>query len=391
MSQPAKANSAPRTLQDKLGAILAAPLGRPDGAEELLAQVARLPVLVDEPPLQAARTALRNLAAAGLLRHAVMQPGQARVSVATLCLLRSALGYVSPLYDLMFAMQGLGSYGAMASGSAPDGFAAGVTAGEIICGIGLTEPGAGSDVSQIATRAVPSEGGGYVVDGDKVFISNAGVATHLVLYARTDDHPKKGLTALLLPMNTPGVEVEPMQLLCDDHVIGRVQLRGVRLPAELRLGAEGQGMSLAMQTLELFRPTVGAAAVGMARRALDEALEYTQWRQQFGQQLSAMQATQLSLAEMATDCEAAALLVQRAAQLAESGQPLGSASSMAKLFATEAAQRVVDRAVQLGGGQALVRGHVLERLYRDVRALRIYEGTSEIQKLIISRHLLRGG
>jgi acyl-CoA dehydrogenase len=375
-------------LTDKLAAVLAAPLGRPAEAAELLAQVARLPALAEESPEHAARTALGHLATAGLLHHAVARPGQVGVSVPTLGLLRAALAYVSPLYDLMFAMQGLGSYGALASGSAPEGFAAAVGAGEAVCGIALTEPGAGSDVSLIATRAERESDGSYRLDGEKIFISNAGIATHLVLYARTDVHPKKGLSAFLLPMSTPGVSVEPVQFLCDDHVIGRVRLIGVRLPSEARLGVEGQGMSLAMQTLELFRPTVGAAAVGMARRALDEAIAYTQQRQQFGQALAAMQATQLALAEMATDCEAAALLVQRA-QLADSGLPLGSASSMAKLFATEAAQRVVDRAVQLGGGQALVRGHILERLYRDVRALRIYEGTSEIQKLIIARHLLR--
>lgn len=378
-----------RSLPDRLADILAAPLGLPSDVTGLLDVVARLPALVEDAPHAAAKTALSHLAASGLLQYAVPQAGAESAFVPRLCVLRAALGYLSPLYDLMFAMQGLGSYGAIRSGSAPAGFVDGVVSGDAICGIGLTEPGAGSDVSQIATRAERTGDGGYRIDGDKVFISNAGVATHLVLYARTDAHPKKGLTAFLLPMDTPGVTVEPMQLLCDDHVIGRVLLHGVCVPDAARLGAEGQGMTLAMQTLEVFRPTVGAAAVGMARRALDEAIDYSQRRQQFGQALSSFQATQLALAEMATDCEAAALLVQRAAQLASDGQPLGSRSSMAKLFATEAAQRVVDRAVQLGGGQALIRGHVLERLYRDVRALRIYEGTSEIQKLIISRHLLR--
>jgi acyl-CoA dehydrogenase len=378
-----------RPLRDRLADILAAPLGLPADVAELLAQVERLPPLSEQAPIAAAQTALSHLAASGLLRYAVPQQGNEQAFVPRLCVLRAALGYLSPLYDLMFAMQGLGSYGAIRSGAAPSGFVDGVVSGQTICGIGLTEPGAGSDVSQIATRAVRSDDGSYVIDGDKVFISNAGVATHLVLYARTDAHPKKGLTAFLLPMDTAGVTVEPMQLLCDDHVIGRVLLRSVRLPDSARLGTEGQGMTLAMQTLEVFRPTVGAAAVGMARRAFDEAIDHSQRRKQFGQALASLQATQLALAEMATDCEAAALLVQRAAQLACDGQSLGSRSSMAKLFATEAAQRVVDRAVQLGGGQALVRGHVLERLYRDVRALRIYEGTSEIQKLIISRHLLR--
>lgn len=383
--------TSPRSLLDRLADILAAPLGRPSDVTALLDLVARLPALAEEEPVSAAKTALSHLAAVGLLRYAVPQVGVEQAFVPRLCVLRAALSYRSPLYDLMFAMQGLGSFGAIRSGLAPAGFVDGVVSGRAICGIGLTEPGAGSDVSLIATQAERTSDGSYRIDGDKVFISNAGVATHLVLYARTGAHPKKGLTAFLLPMDTPGVTVEPMQLLCDDHVIGSVRLRGVCLPDAARLGAEGQGMTLAMQTLEVFRPTVGAAAVGMARRALEEAIDYSQRRHQFGQALSSLQATQLALAEMATDCEAAALLVQRAAQLAADGLPLGCASSMAKLFATEAAQRVVDRAVQLGGGQALVRGHVLERLYRDVRALRIYEGTSEIQKLIISRHLQREG
>lgn len=384
------APSSPPPLIDQLAAILPSPLGQVANAHALLTQIAELPAIhFGLSPMEAAQTALANLAQAGLLRHAVPTSGTTRVSVAALCLVRAALAYVSPLYDLMFAMQGLGSYGAFLSGTAPADFADLVAKGRAICGVGLTEPGAGSDVSQIATTAQRTEDGDFVLDGEKTLISNAGLATHLCFYARTGIHPKKGLSAFLLPMDTPGITVEPMQLLCDDHVIGRVRLREVHLPASALLGSEGQGMQLAMQTLEVFRPTVGAAALGMARRALDEALLHTRTRQQFGQPLSSFQATQLAIAEMATDCEAAALLVQRAAQLGDEGQSLGSASSMAKLFATEAAQRVVDRAVQLGGGQALERGHVLERLYRDVRALRIYEGTSEIQKLIIARHLLR--
>lgn len=380
------------SLLAKLEQILASPLGQPDSRGPLLETIARLPALpTGLTPEQAAQRALSNLAAAGLLQHAVPQTSQksVRVSVRALCLIRSALAYISPLYDLMFAMQGLGSYGVFLSGGAPADFAEAVSTGRAICGVGLTEPVAGSDVSQIATTAQQLSDGSFVLDGEKTLISNAGIATHLCFYARTSSHPKKGLSAFLLPMDTPGITIEPMRLLCDDHVIGKVRLSGVKLPAAALLGAEGQGMTLAMQTLEVFRPTVGAAALGMARRALDEALAHTKTRQQFGQPLSAFQATQLALAEMATDCEAAALLIQRAAQLGDAEQSLGTAGSMAKLYATEAAQRVVDRAVQLGGGQALERGHVLELLYRDVRALRIYEGTSEVQKLIIARHLLR--
>jgi len=362
--------------------------------ESLLERVAGLPDLLDGA--SSARDALAALAAAGLLGECVPRPYGGvcdPISIRSLCLLRAALAYRSPLYDLMFAMQGLGSHAVVLGGSDSQkaAFLPGVAQGTAICGLALTETEAGSDLSAIRTAALRQPDGSYTLDGEKVFISNAGLATHYVLYGRTAPHPKGGLTAFLLPAPTEGLQIEPMRLLCDDHPIGRLRLRGVRLPASARIGAEGQGMELALSTLTRFRPSVGAAAVGMARRSLDETLEHVQGRQQFGQPLSSFQATQLAIAEMATDCTGAALLVQHAAYLLDSGadEQAATASAMAKLAATEMAQRVVDRALQLHGGKGLLAGSVIERLYRDVRALRIYEGTSEIQKLIITRQLLR--
>ena len=378
-----------------------ADLGVPRAA--LLHSVASLDIPDPEPSPQAI---VAQLAQAGLLAYAVPAadavPGH-ELSIRALCLLRAALAYRSPLYDLMFVMQGLGSHAVVQAGSAQQRseYLPRVASGHALAALALTEPEAGSDLSGIRTRAQKQADGSYRIDGEKVFISNAGLATHYVLYARTGEHPKRGLSAFLLPAETAGVQTQPLRLLCDDHPIGRVLLHGVVLPDSARIGEEGHGMSLALGTLSRFRPTVGAAAVGMAARALDEAVAHVRARQQFGQPLASFQATQLRLAEMATELCAAALLVQHAAQRLDvpclsdgsdasrsHAEPAGAESAMAKLFATEMAQRVVDAALQLHGGSGLLAGTVIERLYRDVRALRIYEGTSEIQKLIIARSLL---
>lgn len=372
----------------RLSELLPAGPGELPQRRALLEAVAGLQVTEGDPG-----AAVAGLAAAGLLGQSVAQHGS--LSIRSLCVVRAALAYRSPLYDLMFVMQGLGSHAVAVAGSQEqrDWLLPRAAAGTVICALALTEPEAGSDLAGIRTSARQLADGDYVLDGEKVFISNAGLADSHVLYARTGEHPKRGLTAFLLPRDTAGLEVTPMRLLCDDHPIGRLVLRGVRLPQSARIGEEGQGMALALGTLEHFRPSVGAAAIGMAGRALDEAIAHVSRRQQFGQPLSGFQATQMALAEMATECTAAALLVQHAAQLLDSkSDALGSAamaSAMAKLAATEMAQRVVDRSLQLHGGSGLLAGSPIERLYRDVRALRIYEGTSEIQKLIIARHLLR--
>lgn len=365
--------------------------------QALLDAVASLP----EPPggSLSPREALSHLAGAGLLRECVpaAHGGVAeRVELRALCTIREALAYRDPLYDLMFAMQGLGSYPVTLAGTEAQRRALlpAIASGEAIGAFALTEPQAGSDLSMIATAARRA-GDGHVLSGDKTFISNAGLASAYVLFARTGEDPGSGrarLSAFLVPADAPGLSITPMRLLCGDHPIGGLHLREVALPESARIGEEGGGMSLALRTLDHFRASVGAAAIGMARRALDEAVRRTRERVQFGKPLSAHQATQMALGEMAAALEGAALLVERAAYLVDArpGERATPHSAMAKLQATEVAQAVIDRALQLHGGSGLVEGCVTERLYREIRALRIYEGTSEIQKLVIAREILQG-
>jgi acyl-CoA dehydrogenase len=261
-----------------------------------------------------------------------------------------------------------------------------VARGEAICAFAITEPEAGSDVSSVATRAVRNSDGSWRLDGEKCFISNAGIADSYVVFARTSDDKHRGLSAFLVDGSASGLSCEAMQLIAP-HPIGIVRFRDC--PAAL-LGEAGSGFTLAMQTLDHFRTSVGAAALGMARRALDETIGRVKRRKQFGKPLAEFQATQMALAEMELDVQTARLLVLQAAWAVDTtggARPLEAA--LAKLHATEAAQRVIDRAVQLHGGQGVVAGAIVERLYREVRALRIYEGTSEIQKLVIARQLLK--
>jgi acyl-CoA dehydrogenase len=313
-----------------------------------------------------------------------------RVELRDLCVLRAVLAYRSSLADTMFALQGLGSYTVTLAGSdaQKQALLPGVVNGQTICAFAVTEPEAGSDVSAMRTRATRS-GDEYVIDGVKCFISNAGIADSYVLFARTSENRHQGLSVFLVDSRANGLTIEPTELIAP-HPIGTVRLKGVRVSASTRVGDEGQGFALAMATLDFFRTSVGAAALGMAARALDEARARVKARRQFGRPLADFQATQMALAEMAVDVQAAKLLVFAAAQtIDESTAPGTVEAAMAKLFATEAAQRVVDRAVQLFGGQGVVAGCIVERLYREVRALRIYEGTSEIQKLVIGKALLR--
>jgi acyl-CoA dehydrogenase len=297
-----------------------------------------------------------------------------RAQVGELCAIREALAERSALVDTMFAMQGLGSYPITLAGG-PKERVREIAAGKKIAAFAITEPDAGSDVAGMSTRATKT-GDGFTLDGEKTFISNAGIADSYVVFAKTND----SVSAFLADARTPGLSAEPIELLAE-HPIGTLRLAGCR--AQL-LGGEGQGLKLALGTLDVFRPTVGAAACGMARRALDEAIARVKSRRQFGKPLAEFQGLQFQLADMATELEAARLLVQQAAQ-----NPGKRASAMAKLYATEAAQRIIDRALQLHGGAGLVAGSPTERLYRDIRALRIYEGTSEIQRIVIARDLLR--
>ena len=347
------------------------------------------------------RGVLRRLARAGLLRACVPKAHgglRDRVELRDLVVLRFALAERSSLADTMFAMQGLGSYAVTLAGTEAQKAALlpGAADGTLMCAFAITEPEAGSDVGAMTTRA-ERRGDGYVVSGEKCYISNAGIADRYVLFARTSDDRKRGLSAFLVEADRPGLHAESMRLL-GDHPIGKLTLSGLELPRTALIGEEGDGLSLALSTLDFFRSTVGAAAVGMAARALIEAVSRAKARRQFGKALAEFQATQLAIADIAVDVSAARLLCLDAAEAidrhressteSQLPRPLGQKAAIAKLFATEAAQRSIDRALQLWGGAGLVEGTVVERLYREVRALRIYEGTSEIQRLVIARAAL---
>lgn len=340
------------------------------------------------------REYLSLLGEAGLLRYVVAAPG-ARLDVRALCVIREALSYSSSLADLAFVMQGLGTL-AISQAASPhvrDFWLERAKEGKAIAAFALTEPEAGSDVRALQTTA-HRDGNSYILDGRKRFISNAGIADFYTVFARTGTNGGGGaeISAFIVGARVPGLRVRERLQLIAPHPIGELEFEGLRVPVENMIGAEGDGLRLALMTLNAFRPSVGAAACGMAMRALDETLAYAKWRKQFGVPLSAHQLVQEGLADMVTGIDAARLLVYRAAYLSDTrGDEKGSvrAASEAKLFATESAWRGIDRAVQIHGGNGLVRGQMVERLYRDVRALRIYEGTSEIQKLVIAKQLLR--
>lgn len=327
----------------------------------------------------------------GMLAPSAYGGDRPTVRATDLCLARDLLAYHSGLADVAFAMQGLGSYPITLAGGEEmkKKFLPRVIAGEAAATFALTEPEAGSDVSAICTLA-RRDGNGYHVSGIKRFISNSPVADVLILFASTDPTAAaKGLSAFVLEKGMKGLSVRPMELIAP-HSIGELVLEDVRVPESNRLGKEGEGFRVAMDTLALFRATVGAAAVGMARRALDEAILYAKRRVQFGRPIAEFQGLQFYLADMATELDAARLLVYRAAWKFDRGEAAGQESSMAKLHATEVAQRVIDKALQIHGGLGVVKGVMVERLYREIRALRIYEGSSEIQRLILARGLLKG-
>jgi acyl-CoA dehydrogenase len=337
-----------------------------------------------------ARHFVNLLAGAGILNYAV---AESKLDVRALCLIREALAYSSALADLAFVMQGLGTF-AMAQ-AAPDHvrefWLSRAASGKAIAAFALTEPDAGSDVSAIKTTA-RRDGETYVINGRKRFISNAGIADFYTVFARTgtreDGRPM--LSAFVVGAKMQGFSVVENMSLMAPHPIGEVAFNECRVPAEDMVGDEGDGFRLAMETLDTFRASVGAAACGMARRALDEAVYYATTRQQFGHSIAEHQLIQDKLADMVTELDAARLLVYRAAYAKDTtGGRVTREASEAKLFATEAAGRIIDSALQIHGGAGLVRGNVVERLYRDIRALRIYEGTSEIQKLVIAGQLLR--
>jgi acyl-CoA dehydrogenase len=308
------------------------------------------------------------------------------------CLMREALGEASPLADAVFALQGLGTTPILLGGTQAqkDRWLGPIAEGKVMTAFAMTEAEAGSDVAAIATTA-RHEGSGYVITGAKTLISNAGIADLYVVFASTDRAKgAKGISCFLVPASTFGLRLTRAQILSAPHPLGEIALDNCRVPADALLGAEGRGYGLGLAALDRLRPTVAAAACGMAARALTEALAHVKQRRQFGTPLAQFQLVQQKLARIATDLTAARLLTYRAAYEKDQGQErITSEAAMAKSFATEMAQRAVDDAVQLVGGRGVLANHPVERLYRAVRALRIYEGTTEIQQLIIAGELLK--
>lgn len=336
------------------------------------------------------RKLLRQLADGGWLDAAVPTERQP-LDVRTLCLSREILARHGGLADFVFAMQGLGSgpvslFGTQAQKAA---WLPRVARGEAVAAFALSEPEAGSDVAALAMTA-RRDGGDWVLDGTKTWISNGGLADFYVVFARTGEAPgARGLSAFVVPAATPGLTVAERISLIAPHPLATLRFDECRLSADALLGQPGEGFRIAMATLDVFRPTVAAAALGFARRAFDAALHRASTRELFGAPLADLQLTQAALAEMALSIDAAALLTYRAAWAKDSGQPrVTREAAMAKLFATEEAQTVIDKAVQLFGGLGVTAGHPVERLYREIRALRIYEGASEVQKVVIARQAL---
>jgi acyl-CoA dehydrogenase len=312
------------------------------------------------------------------------------VDIRSLVLIREALGYCSPLADAIFAVQGLGSYPIVLAGSDEqrERYLPAVLAGDRIGAFALTEPEAGSDVASLRTVAV-RDGDDWLISGEKTLISNVGIADHYVLFANAAPaEGRRGITAFIVESDSDGLRSaqQPMSI---DHPIGTLSFSDCRVPDTQRIGAVGEGFRIAMQTLETFRVSVGAGANGMATAALDDAIGHVRERVQFGKPLAEQQMVQADIADMATQLDAARLLVARAAYDKDvRGERAVREVAMAKMFATEAAQHIIDRAVQLHGGRGVLRTSRVEALYREIRPLRIYEGTTEIQKLIIARSLL---
>ncbi len=314
------------------------------------------------------------------------------------CLVREALAGASPLADAVFALQGLAATPLVLAGECEprQRWLGPAVRGRAMGAFAMTEPEAGSDVASLTTRAV-RDGDDYVLDGRKAFISNAGIADFYVVFAATDPGAgRRGVSAFVVPAGAPGLRFAGPQVLSSPHPLGEIELDGCRVPAAARIGEEGRGLGIGLATLDRLRPTVAAAACGMAARALGEALFHAVSRRQFGRPLADFQLVQDKLARMSTELTAARLLTYRAAWERDGGAERTTVeSAMAKAHATEAAQRIVDEAVQILGGRGVLADHPVDRLYRSVRALRIYEGTTEIQRLIIAGHLVeatrRGG
>lgn len=336
------------------------------------------------------RELVRRLAAGGWLRYAVPADTD-RLDVRSLCLIRETLARTSGLADFAFALQGLGSgpISLFGSDELRQTWLPKVASGEAIPAFALSEAEAGSDVAAMTTTA-HRDGAGYVIEGEKTWISNAGLADLYVVFCRMPELGEKGFGAFVVEASNPGLIVTARLDLLAPHPLGTIRFERCRVPASALIGEPGRGLRVALGTLDVFRSTVGAAALGFARRALDEAVSHARKRKVFGKPLADLQLTQARIADMAVGVDASALLVYRAAWTRDAGAPrVTREAAMAKLFATETAQRVIDDAVQLLGGRGVLAGAPVERLYREIRALRIYEGTSEVQKLVIAGQLLK--
>jgi acyl-CoA dehydrogenase len=344
---------------------------------------------------QLSRQLAGQLGQAGWLRHAIAGKAYGGVHDAidtrSICLLREELAYHMGLADFAFAMQGLGS-GAISlfgNGQQKQRYLPDVAAGRSIAAFALSEPDAGSDVAAMSCSAT-LQGDDYLIEGEKTWISNGGIADFYVLFARTGEaQGSRGISAFVVDADTPGLEIAARIDVIAPHPLARLRFRQARVPASQRLGESGGGFKIAMATLDVFRTSVAAAALGFARRALDAALSRTRQRKMFGQSLADFQLTQAKLADMATALDAASLLTYRAAWLRDQGSRITKEAAMAKMTATENAQRIIDMAVQLHGGMGVTRGCIVESLYREIRALRIYEGATEVQQLIIARELFK--
>jgi len=353
--------------------------------------------LVDHHDVDAScRRLVRRMGEAGWLRAVVPEAYGglfASFDVRTLCLARETLAFHDGLADFAFAMQGLGTGPITLFGSdvLKARYLPPVARGEAIAAFALSEPEAGSDVAAMSTTATPDGPDHVRIDGVKTWISNGGIADHYVVFARSGEAPgAKGLSAYVVDAQSPGLIVENRIDVIAPHPLATLRFDNCRVPLSQRIGGPGEGFKVAMATLDVFRSTVGAAALGLARRALSEALQHAASRKLFGAPLGDLQMTQASLADMATGVDSAALLVYRAAWTKDQGAPrVTREAAMAKMHATETAQGVIDKAVQIFGGLGVTKGVKVEELYREIRALRIYEGATEVQKIVIAREMLK--
>jgi len=340
----------------------------------------------------ACRDLVAMLGQGGWLRHSGAEAGE-NLDVRSLCLIRETLARYDGLADFSFAMQGLGT-GAISLFGTPEqqqNWLPKTRNGTAISAFALTEPQSGSDVAN-STMTADVEGNGFVLNGRKTWISNGGIADVYTVFARTGEAPgAKGLSAFVVPADTPGLKIEARLDVMAPHPLATLHFDGVKLPGSALLGEAGKGFAIAMSVLDVFRSTVAAAALGFARRALDEAIERVSTRHVQGAPLADLQMVQGHIADMAVDVDASALLIYRAAWAKDSGAArVTREAAMAKLFATDHAQQVIDKAVQLHGGDGVRHGETVERLYREIRALRIYEGASDVQRVVIARQTLGG-